>query len=60
MRDLLPHLKTLPMSGLLNDVITGRYNDLAWFKFISSDISELSVNGLCGFFCRAEGNQKGK
>ena len=48
------------MSGFLNDVITGRHNDLAWFMFISSDLSELSVNGLSGFFCRAGGNKKGK
>ena len=60
MTDLLPHLKTLPMSGLLDDVITRRYNALASFMFISSDLSELSVNGLSGFFCRAGGNQKGK
>ena len=38
------------MNGLLNDVITGRHNDLAWFMFISSDHSELSVNGMAGFF----------
>ena len=38
------------MSGLLNDVITGRHNDLSWFMFISSDYSELSVNGMAGFF----------
>ena len=46
------------MSGFLNDVITGRHNDLAWFMFISSDLSELSVNGLSGFSVEQEGSKR--
>ena len=48
------------MSGLLNDVITGRHNDLAWFMFISSDYSELSVNGMAGFFSVEQEGSKRK
>ena len=46
------------MSGLLNDVITRRHNDLAWYMFISSDISELSVNGLSDFSVEQEGRKR--
>ena len=46
------------MSGLLNDVITGRHNDLAWVVFSSSDLSELSVNGLCGSSVEQEGSKR--
>ena len=48
----------MPISGLLNDVMTGRHNDLAWFMFISSDLSELSVNGLSGFSVEQEGSKR--
>ena len=40
MTDLITTPKNyLPMSGLLNDVIAGRHNDLAWFMFINNDLS---------------------
>ena len=45
------------MSGLLNDVITGRHNDLAWFMFINSDHSKLYVNGMFGFSVQEEGRK---
>ena len=46
------------MSGLLNDVITGRHNDLAWVVSSSSDLSELSVNGLSGSSVEQEGSKR--
>ena len=48
------------MSGLLNDVITRRHNDLSWFMSINSDLSELSVNGMSGFSIEQEGNKRSK
>ena len=47
------------MSGLLNDVVTGRHNDLAWFMFIRSDLSEFVCEWSIWFFCRG-GEQKGQ
>ena len=46
------------MSGLLNEIITGSHNDLGWFMFISSDHSELSVNGMSGFSVEQEGRKR--
>ena len=45
------------MSGLLNDVITRRHNDLAWFMFINSDLSELSINGMSNYSVEQEGSK---
>ena len=45
------------MSGLLNDVNTRRHNDLAWFMFINSDLSELSASGMSVFSVEKEGSK---
>ena len=45
------------MSGLLNDVNTRRHNDLAWFMFLNSDLSELDANGMSGFSVEEEGRK---
>ena len=46
------------MRGLLNDVITGRHNDLARSMFINNDLSKLSVNGMSGFSVEREGRKR--
>ena len=37
------------MNGLLNDVNTVGHNDIAWFMFVNSDLSDLSENGMSRF-----------
>ena len=39
------------MNGLLNDVFTGRHNDLAWFMFINNDLSRIVCKWYVWFFC---------
>ena len=46
------------MRGLLNDVITGRHNDVARSMFINNDLSKLSVNGMSSFSVEQEGRKR--
>ena len=45
------------MSGLLNDVITGRHKDLVGLCLSIMILVELSVNGRSGFSVEQEGRK---